>query len=376
MLLPACFSKPALRALRARWEPFLTALQHTWPFFTGALCASVAESILDPPSQLALTGVSGGRNISSSGTVGAGDRNLSLQWWLDTLLAQLLRGKPSRTVRYRISVGDGARLAACVADSRSRHAFGQRDTMAKLLEVCKRSKELDKRAAKGGVASMCSALGEAQEGAGALEGLDAVVLFELDAEMAALRGDAADLSGGGGGGSSVCAASGGASEATAAVIADAAAPVKQRMMSLEELERSMAGAEEDDDDEEEQEADDARVAAQRTDVSGMTHVTMGHDGWAVCEGWQPCPVGHLPGQSLLVGAGLGDLDNVLDQCASSAAAAHATAAHTTAAHATTAHAAAEHAAAEHAAAEHAAAEHAAAAPGPPASTLSTSIVFG
>ncbi len=345
MLLPERFSKPAMRILRARWEPFLTALQHAWPFFTGALCATVAESILDPPAQAILAGCSGDSNSSSSSSgkaSGDSDGSMSLQWWLDALLAQLLRGKPSRTARYRISAGDGARLAACVADPRSRHAFGRGATMSRLLELCKRAKELDQRAAKGGVASMCSARGEAQEGADALEGRDAVALFELDTEMAALRGDAANV--GGGGGSS-------SSEAPSAA-ARTGASVSQRMMSLEELELSMAGAENEEDEEEEGDegeeevADDSGEAPPRTDKSGAAHVSTGHDGWAVCEDWQPCPVGHLPGQSLLVGAGLGDLKEVLDQRAVTAAAAHAAAARPPAA------------------------------PGLSAPTLSTSIVFG
>jgi hypothetical protein len=269
MLQRTRFSDKHMRSLKKTWLSLLQSVQQEWPFFYGALLATVVENIYT---------LTGGKKVSGRKT----DVELSLRWWTQDILSLLLGSvsrvehnnqtlllkKRRRLVRqHRVATIDRQRVISCV---RSVGAVG---TYGALL-----SSMLDVTMLEDVASTTRKMNGDVVE----VEAKDAAQLLHLDSEMRELGGVAASSP------------RGSPTSGLSVETPKAAAANTPQLLSLEELESSIGM---DLEEEEEQEDDEISADKVLKDQQRGTKEQGEEDDWVLCQSWVSCPIGHFIGEA-------------------------------------------------------------------------------
>ena len=320
------FSDAKMRLLQSQWKDFLEAMQRAWPFFYGCLLTGLAKSIL-------LHRVGDGSLLTSSDHISSETSSiliestrrpeeLSLLWWLEILLSLLLSGveglvtntgtskkRQSLMSQMRISLDDISRLGSCASHIHARDIYGKK-IFNRLLEVCDRGSDLDRGA--GG----SKGAGILMQGEWAGSNDHAVELNNMDAEMRALVDGSITRP------THLGLDSLEANARTPHISALAGSKDTNegaKLLSLEELEQSLQSRESYvegtaephntmsiEECAEGHSIPNVSRASEQGDQGQETQFmqTSGDDSWSLCSSWQACPIGHLVGQMVEVGAGM------------------------------------------------------------------------
>ena len=306
LLLYKKFNDTNMTTLKNKWMPVLHAVQQEWPFFYGALLATIVENIGRVCAQklstskrktdvelslrwladdvltliLASSGSSGidssGSSSSSSSSSGgsSGSSGSSIN---NSSISQ--KGRPQQNSRrkrhrrhlHRVAPIDRQRLVDCVGVTNAISIYG--NLLSSMLEATR----MEDAASATRKSNSDVVIGSAR----------AAELLLVDSEMRVLSKTSSVVVGGG--------------------VLSAVRPSKvvpQLLLSLEELENSIGmgtTAEEEEDDDEDEEEDEEEDENSRKEIvdkerqEGGTGDRGADDGneWTLCTTWKSCPIGYV-----------------------------------------------------------------------------------
>jgi hypothetical protein len=305
LLLYKKFNDTNMTTLKNKWMPVLHAVQQEWPFFYGALLATIVENIGRVCAQklstskrktdvelslrwladdvltliLASSGSSGidssGSSSSSSSGSGGGGSSGSSSSINNSSSSQ--KSRPQQNSRrkrhrrhlHRVAPIDRQRLVDCVGVTNAISIYG--NLLSSMLEATR----MEDAASATRKSNSDVVIGSAR----------AAELLLVDSEMRVLSKTSSVVVGGG--------------------VLSAVRPSKvvpQLLLSLEELENSIGmgttAEEDDDEDEEEDEEEDENSRKEIVDKErqeGGTGDRGADDGneWTLCTTWKSCPIGYV-----------------------------------------------------------------------------------